>query len=136
MLVIVSDEELSNSSPSVASTQTTATTSVYTSQPGAEGVAQKAEEKPKVPERIYPLYNWNVVAPGTTLHYVTDLTSAENALAYFEPGLVGFDLEWKPNWRKGQKENPVALVQLANRDTILLLQLTSMRGASSTLASH
>lgn len=128
MLVIAPDEEISNSSTSLASTQMVGASSVSTSLSAeAEGVAQKAEEKPKVPERVYPLYDWSTIAPYTNLHYITDLAAAEAALARFQPGLVGFDLEWKPNWRRGQQENPVALVQLANKETILLLQITAMR---------
>ncbi|KAF8078279.1 ribonuclease H-like domain-containing protein [Lyophyllum atratum] len=40
---------------------------------------------------------------------------------------VGFDLEWKPTFTKNTPENPVALVQLANQDTILLIQISAMQ---------
>ncbi|KAH7915103.1 ribonuclease H-like domain-containing protein [Hygrophoropsis aurantiaca] len=42
-------------------------------------------------------------------------------------GPLGFDLEWRPNYKKGQAENPVALVQLSNPTTILLIQVSSMQ---------
>ncbi|KAJ3514611.1 hypothetical protein NLJ89_g2283 [Agrocybe chaxingu] len=41
--------------------------------------------------------------------------------------ILGFDLEWKPNFVKGGRENRTALVQLANRDTILLVQISAMQ---------
>lgn len=98
---------------------------------GSAPAADGAPEKPKVPERIYPLYSWCEISPNTRLLYIRDLETAEEEIARFKPGLVGFDLEWKPNWRKGQTENPVALVQLSNDDTILLIQVSAIRSTST-----
>ncbi|KAF7339762.1 3'-5' exonuclease domain-containing protein [Mycena sanguinolenta] len=58
--------------------------------------------------------------------YITDATLAEAELSKFQ-GPCGIDIEWKPCFRKGEQENPVALLQLANADTILLLHLCHMK---------
>ncbi|OAX44878.1 ribonuclease H-like protein [Rhizopogon vinicolor AM-OR11-026] len=73
-----------------------------------------------------PHYSWRVQNPTSRLQYITDHRIADFALSQLAPGPLGFDLEWRPNFRKWQKENPVALVQLANHDTILLLQISAM----------
>ncbi|KAJ7275385.1 ribonuclease H-like domain-containing protein [Mycena haematopus] len=57
--------------------------------------------------------------------YITDATHAEAELSTFK-GPCGIDIEWKPCFLKGEPENPVALLQLANFDTILLLHLCHM----------
>ncbi|KAJ6604301.1 ribonuclease H-like domain-containing protein [Mycena vulgaris] len=75
-------------------------------------------------------YSWQ---NGTTRRvYITDADEADTELSKaFRPTLgrnsCGIDIEWKPNFIKGQVENPVALLQLANVDTILLLHLCHMR---------
>ncbi|KAJ7919090.1 ribonuclease H-like domain-containing protein [Mycena leptocephala] len=58
--------------------------------------------------------------------YITDANEADVELCKFK-GPCGIDIEWKPTFLKGQPENPVALLQLANIDTILLLHLCHMR---------
>ncbi|KAL1928906.1 hypothetical protein VTP01DRAFT_1965 [Rhizomucor pusillus] len=40
--------------------------------------------------------------------------------------IFGLDLEWRPQFRKGEKENKTALIQICNKDTILLLQVSRM----------
>lgn len=42
---------------------------------------------------------------------------------------LGFDIEWRPNFRKNGIENPVALVQLADKARVLLIHVSVM-GAS------
>jgi hypothetical protein len=58
--------------------------------------------------------------------YVTTTDQAEAELSTFN-GPCGIDIEWKPTFVKGQPENPVALIQLANADKILLLHLCHMK---------
>ncbi|EKM60759.1 uncharacterized protein PHACADRAFT_48952, partial [Phanerochaete carnosa HHB-10118-sp] len=84
-------------------------------------------EKPPPPPRVYDLYSWEVKAPQTRLVYIRDSHTVDQEMARFKPGPCGFDLEWKPCYRKGQKENPVALVQLANEETVLLIHITAIR---------
>lgn len=87
-------------------------------------------ETPKEPQRVYETYSWRDKAPDTRLAYIRDLATAELELSKLTPGPLGFDLEWKPNRWKGSN-NPVALVQLASHDTILLIQVTAMLGIHS-----
>jgi hypothetical protein len=73
-------------------------------------------------------YSWKEQCPGAQLLYIQDAELANKELSTLAPGAFGFDLEWKPTFVKGAGENPVALVQLANDETILLLQISAMKG--------
>ncbi|KAJ7293238.1 ribonuclease H-like domain-containing protein [Mycena rebaudengoi] len=68
-------------------------------------------------------YSWN--NGHTVRHYITDAEAADKLLENFG-GPCGLDIEWKPSFRKGEPEHPVALLQLANPTTILLLHLVHM----------
>lgn len=104
--------------------------------PATNSIAGTATQAtPKPPERIYDLYSWKTQSPHTRLVYIRDPSVAEYELSQLRPGPLGFDLEWKPNYSKGALPNPVALVQLATEDTILLVQVTAMRGLM-ILLSH
>ena len=74
----------------------------------------------------FPAYSWRSYHPTAQLRYITDADNADIYLAALD-GPVGFDLEWKPTFAKGAPENPVALVQLANSESILLIQISSMQ---------
>ncbi|KAI0697139.1 ribonuclease H-like domain-containing protein [Cytidiella melzeri] len=90
---------------------------------------QPQEQQAKAPERVYELYSWKQISPDARLVYVRDPHVLDHELSMLKLGPLGFDLEWKPNFYKGSPENPVALVQLASEDTVLLIQLTAMRSA-------
>jgi hypothetical protein len=84
---------------------------------------------PKKPERpIWPTYSWRAKNANAQLFYVTDHRQVDLAIVNLPTGPLGFDLEWRPNFIKGQPENPVALVQLSNENTILLIQISAMQG--------
>ena len=68
--------------------------------------------------------------------YIRDHTRANQELSNLNVTVLGFDLEWKPIFYKGGKENPVALVQLASYDSVLLLQISAMEGSSSNLCMY
>lgn len=59
--------------------------------------------------------------------YITDPNVANNCLSALPHGPIGFDLEWKPCYRKDQPQNRVALIQLAAADCVLLLHICKMR---------
>lgn len=82
------------------------------------------------PEPTIP-YSWREKHPNAQLVYIRDHQEANRALERLDDGVYGLDLEWKPTFAKGQAENPVALVQIANYRTILLLQVTAMRGEAN-----
>ncbi len=69
------------------------------------------------------------MSPGTRLLYIRDQATAELEMSRLCPGPLGFDMEWKPMKYKGQPANPVALIQLASRNTILLIQVSAMQGS-------
>ncbi|KAF8168276.1 ribonuclease H-like domain-containing protein [Crassisporium funariophilum] len=90
----------------------------------------------KTPRRPAPTaaYSWREYNPQAKLLYIRSHEQANTELALLKPGPLGFDLEWKPIFYRGARENPVALVQLANDDTILLLQISAMEEFPSKLA--
>lgn len=77
-----------------------------------------------------PLYSWRSRNPDARIVYLRDEDAVNQELSQPLSGAWGFDLEWKPTWVKGQPENPVAIVQLANADTIYLFQVSAMRGGA------
>ncbi|KAK0465286.1 ribonuclease H-like domain-containing protein [Desarmillaria tabescens] len=80
-----------------------------------------------------PLYNWS---PGAQPHYITTVAAADAVIArHLEHyvGHVGFDLEWKPSFVRGARENPVALVQIATETEVFLFQLSAMSTVPSSL---
>ncbi|KAF5355649.1 hypothetical protein D9756_004211 [Leucocoprinus leucothites] len=86
----------------------------------------------RAPEPTIP-YSWREWHPNIELVYIRHHDQANKALERLAGGPYGFDLEWKPNFVKGQAENRVALVQIANHETILLLQVTAMQQFPSKL---
>ena len=86
----------------------------------------------KSPPRPAPTkaYSWNEYNSRAKLLYIRDPARANQELSKLNVSVLGFDLEWKPIYYKGAKENPVALVQLASYDTVLLLQISAMEGRS------
>lgn len=81
---------------------------------------------PDTAARILPTYSWRDRSIHPRLFYYTNHNDANACLAHIRPGPIGFDLEWRPNFRKGMPENPVALVQLATADTVILLHIHLM----------
>lgn len=94
-----------------------------------QGEKPAAAQEPKRPEPTVP-YSWRTFQPPISFEYVTDCDRAEELLAVLEPGTFGFDVEWKPAFLKGQPENKVALIQLANNEVIYLLQVSAMESKS------
>lgn len=83
-----------------------------------------------VPRPVLPAYSWRAKSAHAKLFYVRDHLEANAIVSKLGSGPLGFDLEWKPNFVKGQPENPVAVVQLSSEDTIVLFQVIAMKGAS------
>lgn len=92
---------------------------------------------PEPPSRPPPTtrYSWRNIHPQAKLHYIRNVEQA-NAQIKLLQGPVGFDLEWRPSFRKGEPEHPVSLVQLANNETILLIQISAMEGIALALPAH
>jgi hypothetical protein len=42
--------------------------------------------------------------------------------------VFGLDLEWRPTFVKGSKENKTALIQLCNAESVLIIQISRMHG--------
>ncbi|KAI0757356.1 ribonuclease H-like domain-containing protein [Daedaleopsis nitida] len=78
------------------------------------------------PPRIYDLYSYSIKSPTIECIYIQNADTADIAVSQLKSKILGFDLEWRPNFIKGNPENPVALVQLASDETILLIHLTYM----------
>jgi hypothetical protein len=80
----------------------------------------------------FSLYDWRTSAPNTQLHYIRTEDQANECIARINsrPGIltIGVDFEWRPNFAAGKPENPIALVQIACDDEILLVQVSAMQG--------
>jgi hypothetical protein len=88
---------------------------------------QKKKKTPKPPSNL-PVYSWRTLSPTPRLIYIRHDNTADAAILELQRHQpLGFDLEWKPVFVKDASQNPVALVQLANESTVLLLQVTAMR---------
>ncbi len=79
------------------------------------------------------LYDWRAfAAPGAQLHYIRTEDKANECIARIAsrqtPFVVGLDVEWRPTFVSGRAENPIALVQVATDDEILLVQVSAMQG--------
>ncbi|KAI0047676.1 ribonuclease H-like protein [Auriscalpium vulgare] len=104
---------------------------VRVAQGGAAGAPSQLQAGPSAPEPVlptFPTYTWRNFAPNAQLLYLRDAEDADRALALLDAPVVGLDLEWRPNFKPGLPENPVALVQLASEDKILLIQVSAMQG--------
>ena len=42
--------------------------------------------------------------------------------------VFGLDMEWQPQFRKGQPQHKTALIQICGSDTILLFQVANLKG--------
>ncbi|KAJ2994348.1 hypothetical protein NUW54_g7565 [Trametes sanguinea] len=89
------------------------------------------EIQPQQPTRVYDIYSWKAKSPSTRLVYIQNAAAADQAISQLNSKILGFDLEWKPNFVKGRAENPVALVQLASEHLILLIHVSYMRKAAA-----
>jgi hypothetical protein len=79
------------------------------------------------------LYDWRAfTAPGTQLHYIRTEAAANERIARIAsrqtPFTIGLDFEWRPTFVSGRAENPIALVQVACDDEILLVHVSAIRG--------
>ncbi|KDN51514.1 hypothetical protein RSAG8_00059, partial [Rhizoctonia solani AG-8 WAC10335] len=102
-----------------------------TKRTGARGFANSASATSSSP--ALPLFLWREHAiPGTEVKYLRTEKEVNVALKSMK-GPFGFDLEWKPSFVRGMPEAPIALLQLAQPDQILLIQLTAMKNFPSRL---
>ena len=82
------------------------------------------------PTQLYHFRDYN---PIPKVSYIQTLQQATAVFGGLLPsGPLGFDLEWRPTYKKGAPENPVALIQLANEHSIMLFQVSCMRGRHYT----
>ena len=111
-----------------------------------------AEPKANVvldPPIVHPLktYSYKNCKPSPSCIYVRDEEEADklvgslsgyvlvhrSSLLFFIRSVnlvsaVGFDIEWKVVFCKGSKMRPAATVQLSDRKTILVIQVSAMKG--------
>ncbi|KAF9516048.1 hypothetical protein BS47DRAFT_1484203 [Hydnum rufescens UP504] len=83
--------------------------------------------------RPYSTYSFLDLEPRPQVYYIRDVHEADNRVAKLElTGPLGFDMEWRvsyyrePPTRVRALEGRTALVQVCDRDTILLIQLSAM----------
>lgn len=77
-------------------------------------------------------YDWRTFAPRAQLHYIRTEAATNERIARIAsrpgPFIIGLDFEWRPTFEARRPENPIALVQLASDDEILLVHVSAMKG--------
>lgn len=82
-----------------------------------------------------PPYSYLDMSPRSKILYVRTASEADRAIAMLRrqiktdpihKQILGFDLEWKPKFISEELESPVALIQLASKDLIVLAQVSAM----------
>ncbi|KAI0271572.1 ribonuclease H-like domain-containing protein [Gloeopeniophorella convolvens] len=85
------------------------------------------------------VYSWKEFSPEARLYYTRVELVVDNVLTTFASHsknlVIGIDFEWRPNFVAGQPVNPIALVQLAFGDVILLVQVSAMAAFPGALRS-
>ncbi|KAH8108968.1 ribonuclease H-like domain-containing protein, partial [Phellopilus nigrolimitatus] len=77
-----------------------------------------------------PPYSYTERFPCVRLLYIHghEETNRElDGLFAAPPHVVSFDLEWRPSFTPGSPKHPVALVQIATPEMILLLQISALK---------
>ena len=79
------------------------------------------------------LYDWRAFAlPGAQVHYIRTEDTANERITRLAsrqtPFAIGLDCEWRPTFVSGRAENPIALVQVACDDEILLVHVSAIGG--------
>lgn len=80
------------------------------------------------PKIQYPIYSWRIFSPNASIRYARDIPTTDFYLSMLSGNILGFDLEWQPTFVKGGSRNPVALVQLADANVMILIQVSAMQG--------
>ncbi|KAF5384674.1 hypothetical protein D9757_006205 [Collybiopsis confluens] len=71
------------------------------------------------------------------LRHLADIlneTAYQACLANSSPPHIGFDLEWKPNYRPGELENPIAVIQIAYETASYVIHVRWMTSLPDGLA--
>lgn len=80
----------------------------------------------------HTLYDWRTTTADAQLQYIVTEGTANECIARIasrpSPVTIGLDMEWRPTFAPGRPENPIALVQLACDDEILLVHVSAMQG--------
>jgi len=75
-------------------------------------------------------YDWRTFTGSAQLQYIVTEGTANECIARIasrsSPVTIGLDTEWRPTFAPGRPENPIALVQLACDNEILLMQVSAM----------
>ncbi|KIM28204.1 hypothetical protein M408DRAFT_23910 [Serendipita vermifera MAFF 305830] len=86
----------------------------------------KDDTKAVDPPPELPVYDYCSYKPTPTRKYARTIVDAERELGgMFGP--LGFDIEWRVMHRKGVPPRPVAIVQIADRKKILIIQTSAMK---------
>ena len=85
-------------------------------------------------------YDWRTFTTNAQLRYLVTEGTANECIARIasrpSPVTIGLDSEWRPTFAPRIPENPIALVQLACDDEILLVHVSAMQGTVYILLLH
>ncbi|KZT52968.1 ribonuclease H-like protein [Calocera cornea HHB12733] len=119
--------QIPTSRPSRAMSSTSNTSQPSRGTTSNAGVANTA--RPAVPKKpAFPLYTFRAPPTGEppNVFYIRDYQLANKMVPLLQSP-VGFDTEWRPVFVKGAAQNRTALIQLADANTVLLIQIKVMK---------
>ncbi|PVG04141.1 hypothetical protein CPB86DRAFT_868886 [Serendipita vermifera] len=70
-----------------------------------------------------PIYSYSSIFPQRRLTYINQNRDLQALHRLKRSGYLGFDMEWRPNFEKGQQPNPVAVIQLSGEDDVVVVQI-------------
>ncbi|KAG8902355.1 hypothetical protein FRB99_004545 [Tulasnella sp. 403] len=112
--------------------QPTSDSDAYPKSKLMKGTEGKNQTKFPLYSYIDPEFGWKTGTGddektfNATRVYVTNADEADDLIGGLKSP-VGFDMEWKVSWKPGCKECKTALMQLADRNMILLVQVSRMK---------
>ncbi|KAH7101842.1 ribonuclease H-like protein [Auriculariales sp. MPI-PUGE-AT-0066] len=102
-----------------------------------KALARAAKDLEKLEHLRLPLYTAKDTIKGTVLSNPEVVYSQDadmiNELVTRLVGPLGLDLEWRPCFRAGEKENKVATIQICDATTVIVAQIAGMTKIPSQL---
>lgn len=92
---------------------------------GEEPQLDELEDSIKVSPEL-PLYSYKNFSPKPSIQYIRHAEKANEALALLK-GPLGLDMEWRVIFRPQRIAKPVAVIQVCDRNRILIIQTSAMQ---------
>ncbi|KAJ7116315.1 ribonuclease H-like domain-containing protein [Mycena epipterygia] len=86
---------------------------------------------------VLPMYSYKTVSPAPRMRFTRTEAEADRWVQELDQtGSISLDLEWLVVFRKGGASRPVSVVQVADKDNILVIQLRTQTSAMDRFPIH